>query len=74
MANIAVLNGVLEQILKYQCRQEDKQLAPLIFKRLSCPFLVRQKQLEELQIGRKRFCISKPCYQTNKISKFMIHI
>jgi hypothetical protein len=49
MANIAVSNGVLEQVLKYQCSQEDKQLAPLIFKRLSCPFLVRQKQLEELQ-------------------------
>jgi len=49
MANIAVSTGVLEQVLKYQCSQEDKQLAPLIFKRLSCPFLVRQKQLEELQ-------------------------
>jgi hypothetical protein len=49
MANIAVSTGVLEQVLKYQCSQEDKQLAPLIFKRLSCPFLVRRKQLEELQ-------------------------
>ena len=48
MTNIAVSTGVLEQVLKYQCSQEDKVLAPLIFKRLSCPFLVRKKQLEEL--------------------------